>query len=120
MSMTASRISGADFARNFDLLVLIIALPIFIAIDAPLAGYFAADRRRAVAIQHANRNAALGLTAAAMLGRLWILAAAILIVGLVGDREAGLAAAVLAAVLVTVFLAGEGVATLIEGDGEQA
>ena len=134
MSMTASRISGADFARNFDLLVLILALPVFIAIDAPLAGYFAAggawligrvgkvaaDRRRAVAIQHSNRNAALGLTAAAMLGRLWILAAAILIVGLVGDREAGLAAAVLAAVLVTVFLAGEGVATLIEGDGEQS
>jgi len=134
MSMTASRISGADFARNFDLLVLIIALPIFIAIDAPLAGYFAAggawligragkvaaDRRRAVAIKHSNRNAALGLTAAAMLGRLWILAAAILIVGLAGDRDAGLAAAVLAAALVTAFLAGEGVATLIEGDGEQA
>ena len=129
MSMTASRISGADFARNFDLLVLIIALPIFIAIDAPLAGYFAAggawligragkaaaDRRRAVAIEHANRNAVLGLTAAAMLGRLWILAAAILIVGLAVDRDAGLAAAVLAAALVTAYLAGEGVATLIEG-----
>jgi hypothetical protein len=130
MSMTASRISGADFARNFDLLVLIAALPIFIAIDAPLAGYFAAagawligragkivtDRRRAVAIQHANRNAALGLTAAAMLGRLWILAAAILVVGLAVDRDAGLAAAVLAAALVTAFLAGEGVAQLMEGE----
>jgi len=133
MSMTASRISGADFARNFDLLVLIIALPIFIAIDAPLAGYFAAggawligragkaaaDRRRAVAIEHANRNAVLGLTAAAMLGRLWILAAAILIVGLAVDRDAGLAAAVLAAALVTAYLAGEGVAQLMDG-GEAA
>ena len=52
-----------------------------------------------------------------MLGRLWILAAAILIVGLVGDREAGLAGAVLAAALVTAFLAGEGIAQLIDGEG---
>ena len=130
MSITASRISGVDFVRNLDLLVLALALPIFIALDAPIAGYVAAggawvvgrlgkaaaDRRRAVALQHANRNAALGLTAAAMLGRLWILAAAILIVGLVGDRDAGLAGAVLAAALVTAFLIGEGLVALHESE----
>jgi hypothetical protein len=134
MSMTASRISAADFVRNLDLLLLVVALPAFIALDAPIAGYVAtavawligragkaaADRKRAVAIQSSNRNAALGLTAAAMLGRLWILAAAILIVGLAVDRDAGLAAAVLAAALVTAFLAGEGIAQLMEGDGEAA
>lgn len=128
MSIAASRISGADLVRNLDLLVLAVALPIFIAIDAPIAGYLAAggawlvgragkalaDRRRDVALRHANRNAALGLTAAAMLGRLWILAAAILIVGLVGDRDAGLAGAVLAAVLVTAFLTSEGIAVVLE------
>jgi hypothetical protein len=130
MSLTAPHISGADIARNFDLLVLAIAFPVFVALDAPIAGYLAAggawvigriakavaDRRRDEALRSANRNAALGLTAAAMLGRLWILAAAILIVGLAVDRDAGLAGAVLAAVLVTVYLAGEGIATLIEGD----
>ena len=130
MSMTASRISGADLVRNVDLLLLLVALPVFIALDAPLAGYvatavawligragkLAADRKRNVALQSANRNAALGLTAAAMLGRLWILAAAILIVGLAVDRDAGLAAAVLSAALVTAFLAGEGVAQLMEGE----
>lgn len=134
MSMTASRISGAVFARNLDLLVLIVALPAFIALDAPLAGYFAAggawligrfgkamaDRRRNEAIAASNRNAALGLTAAAMLGRLWILAAAILVVGLAVDREAGLASAVLSAVLVTAFLIGEGIAQLMDGEGGQA
>lgn len=134
MSMTASRISVADFVRNLDLLLLAIALPIFIALDAPLAGYVAtaaawligragkaaADRKRAVAMESANRNAALGLTAAAMLGRLWILAAAILIVGLAVDRDAGLAAAVLAAALVTAFLIGEGIAQLMEGEGGAA
>lgn len=127
MSIAASRISGADLVRNLDLLALALALPVFIAIDAPIAGYLAAggawivgragkavaDRRRELALQHANRNAALGLTAAAMLGRLWILAAAILIVGLVGDRDAGLAGAVLAAILVTAFLASEGIAVLL-------
>jgi hypothetical protein len=132
MSVAATRLSGADLARNFDLLVLALALPIFIAIDAPLAGYAAAagawligrvgkafaDRRRGEALRASNRNAALGLTAAAMLGRLWILAAAILIVGLVGEREAGLAAAVLAAALVTAHLAGEGIAELLGHEGE--
>jgi hypothetical protein len=134
MSMTASRISGADFARNIDLLVLALALPIFLALDVPLAGYLAAggawviglagkavaDRRRNEALRSANRNAALGLTAATILGRLWILAAAILIVGLTVDREAGLAGAVLAAALVTAHLAGEGIAQLMDGEGEAA
>jgi hypothetical protein len=134
MSMTAPRISGADLVRNLDLMVLVIALPIFIALDAPLAGYLAAggawvlgmagkavtDRRRNQALLAANRNAALGLTAAAMLGRLWILAAAILIVGLAVDREAGLAGAILAAALVTAHLAGEGIAQLMDGEGETA
>ncbi len=134
MSVTASRISGADLARNLDLLVLALALPLFIAIDAPIAGYLAAggawivgrigkafaDRRRAQALQADNRNAALGLTAATMLGRLWILAAAILIVGLAAEREAGLAAALLAAGLVTAHLAGEGIGELLDGGGESA
>lgn len=127
MSMTASRISGADLARHLDLLVLAIALPVFIAAEAPIAGYLAAaaawlagragkavaERRREQALAAANRNAALGLTAATMLGRLWVLAAAILIVGLLVDREAGLGAAVLSAALVTAHLGGEGVSQLL-------
>jgi hypothetical protein len=130
MSLTVSRISAADVARSFDLLALLLALPAFIAIGAPIAGYLVtaaawlvgrggkavADRRRSMALQEADRNTALGLTAAAMLGRLWLLAGAILVVGLVGDRDAGLAGAVLAAVLVTAHLAGEGIAHLLEGE----
>ena len=38
------------------------------------------------------------------MGRVWLLAGAILLVGLLDEREAGLAAAVLALVLVTVSL----------------
>lgn len=110
-----------DLLRNIDLLVLALALPVFIALDAPISGYLAtggawligrgvkhaADRRRQRAFASGDRNTALGVTAASMLGRLWIVAAAILVVGLVDEREAGLAAALLAAALVTAFLIAE-------------
>lgn len=104
--------------RNLDLLVLAVALPVFLLTGAPLAGYLAAggawivgrlgtelaDRRRISALREGNRNAALGVTAFATMGRVWLLAGAILLVGLLVEREAGLAAAVLALVLVTVHL----------------
>lgn len=133
MQLTASRNPSMELLRNLDLLVLAAALPLFVAIDAPLAGYAAtalawiagrvlgelALRRRERALAEADRRAALGLTTAGMLGRLWILAAAILIVGLVGEREAGLAAALLAAGLVTAHLAGEGLAHAGAGEGSR-
>jgi hypothetical protein len=122
-----------ELLRNLDLLLLALALPLFIAAGWPIAGYAAttaawiagriakafAERRRGEAIAHNNRNAALGLTAASMLGRLWILATAILVVGLVGEREAGLAAAVLAAALVTAYLLAEAIGHLV-GEREEA
>ncbi len=102
--------------RNLDLLVLLAALPVFIVIGAPVIGWVAtavawvagrigvdvAARKRRAALAASNRNAALGVTAAATMGRVWILAGAILLVGLLAEREAGLAAALLALVLVTV------------------
>jgi hypothetical protein len=104
--------------RNLDLLALIAALPVFVLLDAPIAGYLAAGgawivgrvimelaaRRRTQALRESNRTAALKVTAAATMGRVWLLAGAILLVGLLAEREAGLAAAVLALVLVTAHL----------------
>lgn len=104
--------------RNLDLVVLVAALPVFLLTDAPLAGYLAAGgawiagriimelaaRRRTSALAERNRNAALGVTAAALMGRVWILAGAILLVGLLVTREAGLAAALLALALVSAHL----------------
>ena len=118
-----------DLLRNIDLLVLVLALPVFIALDAPITGYIAAggawlvgrtlklvaERRRERAFAAGDRNTALGVTAASMLGRLWIVAAAILVVGLVDEREAGLAAALLAAALVTASLIAETVAHMLSG-----
>jgi len=104
--------------RNLDLLALIAALPVFVLLDAPIAGYLAAGgawivgrvimelaaRRRDRALRESNRTAALKVIAVATMGRVWILAGAILLVGLLVEHEAGLAAAVLALVLVTAHL----------------
>ncbi|HET6831520.1 MAG TPA: hypothetical protein VFH44_09255 [Solirubrobacterales bacterium] len=119
--------------RNIDLLVLLAALPAFILLDAPLIAWAVAGaawiagrigmeiaaRKRRRALAAANRNAALGVTAMAVMGRVWLLALAILLVGLLDEREAGLAAAVLALVLVTAHLGATFVANLLhpEADG---
>jgi hypothetical protein len=113
--------------------VLAAALPVFLLAGLPMAGYavcaaawisasamqLAADRHVKRSLARANRNSALGTLAAATLGRVWLVALAILLVGL-SEREAGLAAAVLAAVLVTVHLAGLAIGRLISSDEEPA
>lgn len=107
--------------RNLDMLALLAALPAFVLVGAPIIGYAVvaaawiagrigtelATRRRREALAEGNRNAALGVTAFATMGRVWLLAGAILLVGLLAERDAGLAGAVLALVLVTCNLAGQ-------------
>lgn len=72
----------------------------------------AAERRARSALARGNRRYAMGAVAVARLGRVWLVAMAVLLVGL-ADREAGLAAAVLSAVLFTLYLAGQGIAHLL-------
>lgn len=125
--------SPAGIVALFDLIVLAIAVPVFFAADFPLLGLGVAGGvwlvQRIVQllalrrIRHADakttRNKAMGILAATMLGRVWTVALAILLVGL-ADREAGLAAAVLSAALVTAYLAGEGITQLMSKRDEQA
>jgi hypothetical protein len=75
---------------------------------------FAVDRHSAAALRAGNRRGAFGALAATTLGRVWFVALAILLVGKLGEREDGLAAAVLAALLVTAYLGGTAVARLFE------
>jgi hypothetical protein len=100
--------------------LLALALPVFLLAGFPMLGYgviagvwlaqaavqFATERHVSRSLAGGKRNVALGSLAAATLGRIWIVALAILLVGLLGEREDGLAAAVLAAVLVTAHLVG--------------
>ena len=104
--------------RYGDLLVLALALPVFVVAGWPLVGYaaaagarlaqhvilFYADRASVAALRRGERNRALGIVGVSVIGRLWLVTLAILLVGLLGEREAGLAAAVLTFVLVTVHL----------------
>jgi hypothetical protein len=119
---------AAALCRWADLALLALALPVFVAADLPLLGYAVgggawllarglghlADRRAALALAAGDRRTALGTVAAAMLGRIWLVALAVLLVGLLADREDGLAAAVLAAGLVTAYLVGTFLARLFE------
>jgi hypothetical protein len=58
----------------------------------------------------------MGIVGGSTLGRLWLVATAILLVGLLGEREDGLAAAVLALALVTVHLGCLALTKLFEAD----
>jgi len=122
----------AAFAvRYADLVLLALALPVFLLAGWPLAGYavaagawlaqrgiqVAALRRVARAAQRGDRRAALGTMAGATLGRVWLIALAVLLVGL-AEREAGLAAALLSAALFTVYLATEFAVRLLGAQGD--
>jgi hypothetical protein len=113
--------------RYADLGLLALALPIFVLAGWPLLGYAAAavawlaqhailayaDRASMAALRRGDRRRALGIVGAATIGRLWLVTLAILLVGLLGEREDGLAAAVLTFVLVTVHLGCLAVARLL-------
>jgi hypothetical protein len=104
--------------RYADLFLLALALPLFVLADLPLLGYAVAavawlaqhavlkvaERGAGAAIARGDRRRALGMIGAATLGRLWVVTLPILLVGLIAERQDGLAAAVLSFVLVTVHL----------------
>ena len=101
--------------RYLDLVVVAVAFPIFVVADFPLLGYAAATLawllqrgvqalllRRATAAQ--DVRGAVGIAAASMIGRGYLVALTIFGAGLI-ERKAGLAAAILVIVLFTVYFA---------------
>jgi len=117
----------ATALRYVDLVLLAAALPVFIAADLPIAGYVVVavvwlaqhgvelltDRAVRRAAARGDRRAAMGWVGATTLGRVWTIALAVLLVGVLSSKDAGLAAAVLAAVLFTVHLGGRLLAKLL-------
>jgi uncharacterized membrane protein YkgB len=119
--------------KYVDLLVLAAALAVFLVAGLPLLGYaaaaavwlvqrgvqMAAGGRVKGELKAGNRQKAMGIVAATTLGRVWLMATAVLLVGL-ADREAGLVAAVLVLVLFTISFAAQGLSHLFgepEGQG---
>jgi hypothetical protein len=119
--------------KHVDLLLLAVALVVFAIGGLPLLGYAVAaaawlaqrgiqvlaSRRAEDDLADGNRQRAMGVVAATTLGRVWLMATAVLLVG-IADRESGLAAALLLLALFTVSFAAQGVAHLLEPDGQGA
>jgi hypothetical protein len=111
--------------KYVDLLALIAALAVFLIGELPMLGFAAgaaawlaqrgiqvlAGRRAAAELAAGNRQRAMGVIAMTTLGRVWLMATAVLLVGL-AEREAGLSAAVLVAVLFTISFAAQGLSHL--------
>ena len=108
----------ASAFRYLDLVLLAAALPVFIAADLPMTAYLVvagvwlalygieigASRAIAGAVARRDRKAAMGWLGATGLARAWIVALAVLLVGLAAGKDAGLAAAVLSLILFSVHL----------------
>ncbi len=115
-----------SFLTYLDLIILVLALPVFIIAGFNLAGYAVAavvwaaqrllqvwaERKAASDLAQGKRTSAMGAVAATSLGRPWLMAAVVLITCII-DREVGLAAAALLVLLFTVNLATRGLAYLL-------
>jgi hypothetical protein len=113
--------------KYVDLVVLAAALAVFLLGDLPLLGLavgaaawlaqrgiqILAGRRARAELGAGRRQRAMGTIAATTLGRVWLMATAVLVAGLV-EREAGLSSAVLLAALFTVSFAAQGIAHLFD------
>lgn len=121
----------ASALRYIDLALLAAGLPVFIAADLPMAAYvvvagiwivtyaieLGADRAIARAGARGDKRAAMGWLGASTLARVWVIALAVLLVGL-SSKPAGLAAAVFAAILFTVHLGTRVLLRVLEPDEE--
>lgn len=117
--------------KYVDLLALVAAFAVFLLGGFSLLGYAVAagvwlaqrgiqvlaQRRMRQELAAGNRQKAMGLVAGSGLGRVWLMATAVLLVG-VAEREAGLAAALLLLALFTFSFAAQGIAHLFDDQPE--
>ncbi len=113
--------------KYVDLAVLAAALAVFLLGGLPMLGFavgaaawllqrgiqVVASRRAATELAAGRRQRAMGTIAATTLGRVWLMALAVLLAGL-AEREAGLASGILLAALFTVSFAAQGIAHLFD------
>ena len=117
--------------KYVDLLALLAALAIFLLGGLPLLGFAVAaavwliqrgiqvlaQRRMKQELAAGNRQKAMGFVAGSTLGRVWLMATAVLLVG-VAERESGLAAAILLLALFTISFAAQGLVHLFDDQPE--
>ncbi|MDX6634534.1 MAG: hypothetical protein QOF06_737 [Solirubrobacterales bacterium] len=117
--------------KYVDLLALLIALAVFLLGGLPLLGFavaaavwltqrgiqMLAQRRMKQELAAGNRQKAMGIVAGSTLGRVWLMATAVLLVG-IAERESGLAAAILLLALFTISFAAQGLVHLFDDQPE--
>ena len=117
--------------KHVDLLVLALAAVIFVVGDFSLLGYAAgavawlaqrgvqwlAQRRSGEALKAGNRQRAMGIIAATTLGRVWLMATIVLVIG-IAQRTAGLSSALLLAGLFTISMGTSGIAYLLQPESQ--
>lgn len=117
--------------KYVDLIALLAALAVFLLGDLPMLGYavaaavwllqrgvqMLAQRRMKQELAAGNRQKAMGIVAASTLGRVWLMATAVLLVG-IAERESGLASAILLLALFTLSFAAQGLAHLFDDQPE--
>jgi hypothetical protein len=118
--------------KHVDLLVLAAAAVVFVLAGFPLLGYavgagawlaqrgiqWLAQRRSTEALKAGNRQRAMGIVAATTLGRVWLMATVVLVVG-IAQRTAGLSSAVLLAILFTISMGSAGMAYLLQPENQK-
>ncbi len=101
--------------RYLDVALVVLAAPFVLLFGVPLRGYLVAagvwlvqrvieaviDRRAATA----EVRGAIGLKFASMLGRTWLIGLAIVLVGVIAERQDGFTAAVVCLIAYTIHLA---------------
>jgi len=111
--------------KYVDLVVLAAALAVFLIGGLPMLGFAAgagvwlvqrgfqvlAERRANRELAAGNRQRAMATVAVSTLGRVGLMATAVLLAG-IAEREAGLTSAVLVLILFTVSFAAQGIAHL--------
>ena len=117
--------------KYVDLIALLAALAVFLLGDLPMLGFtvaaavwllqrgiqMLAQRRMKQELAAGNRQKAMGIVAGSTLGRVWLMATAVLLVG-IAEREAGLAAAILLLALFTLSFAAQGLTHLLDDQPE--
>lgn len=117
--------------KYVDLIALLVALAVFLLGGFPMLGYtvaagawlaqrgiqMLAQRRMKQELAAGNRQKAMGIVAATGLGRVWLMATSVLLVG-VAERESGLAAALLLLALFTISFAAQGLTHLFDDQPE--
>jgi hypothetical protein len=104
------------FVRYLDVFLVVLAAPFVLLMGGPMLGYlaaggtwiasrFAAAALEARAKRSKNPRTQVGVGFAVLMGRAWLMGIVILVVGLAGDREDGLMAALVALVAFTVYFA---------------